>query len=75
MACNCKASKYIRNVQETFGYDKKPKVKSHFKLTFMTVCFWILIIIFVPFFILIPFFYLFKKDKKIKLFNSITVRL
>lgn len=76
MGCNCKASQYIQQTEKYYKLNSEPKKGAKFKATGKSLLIWFLIIITFPIFIAMPILFLFfKKSKKIKLFNSITIRI
>ena len=76
MGCNCKASQYIRKTEERYGLKSEPKRGAKFKTTNKALLVWLIIIICLPFAVILPIIFLIlRKNRKVKLFNTITIRV
>lgn len=80
MGCNCKANQYIRQTKKRFDYNsetvKNVSFKNKFKIVLKSILILFLMLIGLP--ITIAYFVISKfllKNKRIKLFNAITIRL
>lgn len=80
MGCNCKATEYVRKAKKFYGYDAETKknvsLKEKIKMVLKAIFIWIIIIAFMPFFILFFIFVKpFVKGKMLTVFKSFKIRI
>ena len=80
MGCNCKATEYVRKTKKFYGYEDETKenvsLKEKVKMVLNAIFMWIILIVFLPFFILYfifikPFF----RNKMTTFFGSLKMRI